>query len=521
MELLKKNIRMFAETEKVTDQITVEEDCIVPDSLPDAGRVVWKKAMLNMEEVQIEEGRINLKGQWKVQILYIDDTPEHKLHRLEESVPFQESKALEGAAGRENTQITWELEDISVSLINSRKVSIRGLITFQFHMEDSREIQTAVELHGISDVSIQTKELELLELKEHKKDIYRLKESLTLPSSKPTIQKILWDSIQLRGIEVRPEEGRLSIRGECFLFLLYEGEEEQAGLQWLEAAVPFQGSLECPGAATDLISQINVQMEQYSIEAEADYDGEKRQLSVEAALGLEIHLYEEERAQILTDVYSPVKELVPVREESSYESLVWKNSFRVKAAGRGKLTAAQPRMLQICSGVGEVKMDDISVTEKGLLMEGAVLTQVLYVSSDDKIPYAVLETAVPFQQLIPMEQAQNQCRFRLQKHVEQLTVGMLDSETAEIKATVAMELFVVQEHREAFLTDVEEKKIDLRKIQDLPGITGYVVQPEDTLWSIAKRFYTTPEKICLLNQIEEKDVKPGLGLVIVKTVLSN
>ena len=506
------------ENGSATDQMTLEEDCIVPDSLPDAGRIVWKKAMLHMEEVQIEEGRIMMKGQWKVQILYIDDTPEHKIHRLEELIPFQESKTLEGAAGRENTQISWELEDISVSLINSRKVSIRGLITFQFRIEDSKEIQAAVELHGISDVSIQRKDLELLELKERKKDIYRLKESLTLPSSKQTIQKILWDSIQLRGVEIRPEEGKLSIRGECFLFLLYEGEEEQAGIQWMEAAVPFQGSLDCPQATPDLIAQIDVQMEQYSIEAVEDYDGEKRQLSIEAALGLEIHLYEEERAQILTDVYSPVKELVPVREDSIYESLVMKSSFRVKATGRGKLTASQPRMLQICSSVGEVKIDDMRPTEKGLLMEGAVLVQVLYVSSDDKIPYAVLETAIPFQQMVQMEQADVQCRFRLQNHVEQLTVSMSDSETAEVKAAVSMELFAVREQKEAFITEVEVREMDLKKLQDLPGITGYIVQPEDTLWSIAKRYYTTPEKICRLNQIEEKDVKPGLGLVIVKIV---
>ena len=180
---------------------------------------------------------------------------------------------LEGKVGKENVQVGWELEDITVSLINSRKVSIRGLITFVFRLEESKEIQAAVELHGIADVSIKKKELELLELKECKKDIYRLKESLTLPSSKSTIRTILWDSVQLRGIEVRPEDGKLSIRGELFLFLLYEGEEEQAGLQWLESAVPFQGNLDCPGAGADLVSQVEVQMEHCSIEVAEDYDG--------------------------------------------------------------------------------------------------------------------------------------------------------------------------------------------------------------------------------------------------------
>ena len=370
-------------------------------------------------------------------------------------------------------------------------------------------------------MSIQTKELELLELKNCKKDIYRLKESLTLPSSKSTIRTILWDSVQLRGIEVRPEDGKLSIRGELFLFLLYEGEEEQAGLQWLESAVPFQGNLDCPGAGADLVSQVEVQMEHCSIEASEDYDGEKRQLSIEAALGMAIHLYEEERAGILTDIYSPVKELVPDREISQYESLVAKSSFRIKAGGKGRLTATQPRILQVCSSIGTVKMDDVRITEKGLMLEGAVMVQVLYLSSDDKNPYAVMEAAVPFQQLASMEQLDEHCRFRIQNHLEQLGVNMLDSETAEIKATVAMELFVVKEQQEAFITDIEIREMDLRKIQEMPGIVGYIVQPGDTLWSIAKRYYTTPERICQLNQIEEKEVRPGTGLIIIKTVLSN
>ena len=74
MDLLKKNIRLLRENGSTTDQMTLEEDCIVPDSLPDAGKIVWKKAMLNVDEIQTEDSRITLNGQWKVQILYQDDT---------------------------------------------------------------------------------------------------------------------------------------------------------------------------------------------------------------------------------------------------------------------------------------------------------------------------------------------------------------------------------------------------------------------------------------------------------------
>ena len=122
MELLKKNIRMFAETEKVTDQITVEEDCIVPDSLPDAGKIVWKKAFIRMEDMQADEGRVTLNGQLRVQILYLDDTTEHGLHQIEDIIPFQKTQMLGEQSTKENTQVIWKLEDITVSMINSRKM---------------------------------------------------------------------------------------------------------------------------------------------------------------------------------------------------------------------------------------------------------------------------------------------------------------------------------------------------------------------------------------------------------------
>ena len=219
MELLKKNIRMFAETEKVTDQITVEEDCIVPDSLPDAGKIVWKKAFIRMEDMQADEGRVTLNGQLRVQILYLDDTTEHGLHQIEDIIPFQKTQMLGEQSTKENTQVIWKLEDITVSMINSRKMGINGLISFQFTVEESRDVQAVVEIHGVSDVSICRKKMELLELKHQKKDVFRIKENLTLPSGKPTISQILWDTMQLRGIEIRPSEGKLEIKGEMFLFL--------------------------------------------------------------------------------------------------------------------------------------------------------------------------------------------------------------------------------------------------------------------------------------------------------------
>ena len=35
---------------------------------------------------------------------------------------------------------------------------------------------------------------------------------------------------------------------------------------------------------------------------------------------------------------------------------------------------------------------------------------------------------------------------------------------------------------------VEEKPLDMKKIQDMPGVTVYMVKPGDTLWDIAETY---------------------------------
>ena len=51
-----------------------------------------------------------------------------------------------------------------------------------------------------------------------------------------------------------------------------------------------------------------------------------------------------------------------------------------------------------------------------------------------------------------------------------------------------------------------------------PGIVGYIVKPDDTLWSIAKNNHTTIAELIHTNQLEEEEVHGGEKLLIVKSV---
>ena len=74
------------------------------------------------------------------------------------------------------------------------------------------------------------------------------------------------------------------------------------------------------------------------------------------------------------------------------------------------------------------------------------------------------------------------------------------------------------DHAPELYSDIEEKELDLKKLQERPGIVCYVVQPEDTLWDIAKKYYTTSEHIRNMNHLTE-EIRAGQKLLIVKSAV--
>ncbi len=155
----------------------------------------------------------------------------------------------------------------------------------------------------------------MLTLGVHKKDILRKKEEITLASNKPNIHQILWKDIQVRGLEMRAQEGKVTARGELSVFVLYVSDDEANPLQWLEQTIPFSGELSCTGCTMDMIpynrhDDAAVQ----SGDQNRMQDGEERVPLVDVVLEMDMKLYQEETETILLDVYTPKLECIPQRE---------------------------------------------------------------------------------------------------------------------------------------------------------------------------------------------------------------
>lgn len=518
MDLVKKNIHMNRQKNKAVTQVTLDDDYNLPDNKEDIEKIIKTKGNIKIDEMTTADNQAVIKGNMEFEILYIGEIQDRLVYCLNGKIPFEETIYLDEVETGDNVCLSWELEDLTVGIINSRKLSVQTIVTLTAVVEELHDEETGVALLGAEAAESLNRTLDMLQIAIHKKDIYRVKDEIVLQSGQSNIVSLLWKECCLNQMEFKVLDNKISVKGNAQVFFLYLGEGEDNRIQWIDTEIPFSGTLECFGCNEGMVEDIHFTVKSADFDVKPDYDGEERIISADIVLELDIKIFEEEPVELLADVYATNKEIIPVKKTAGFESLVMKNFAKCRTNERMKLKSDQPRILQLCHSTAAVKIDEITVAEAGIEILGAVDVQILYVTTEDRTPFFTMKGLLPFKQMIEIPGMDESCTYQIQTEVEQLSASMIDSEEIEVKTVINLKTFVVRKMEEEIITEVEEHPLDSEKINQLPGFVGYNVKKGDTLWSIGKQYYISTEDIRELNDLQGDELVPGKWLVLVKKV---
>lgn len=518
MEIKKKYIHMNHEKGQVMNQITLDDDYNLPDYKPDIVKVMKSRGEMKFENVRVNDGHIYVKGTLQFEILYRSDLQDKKLDVLSGSIPFEETISMDGVDELDPVSVKGTIEDLSIHIINSRKLGLRALVMLGASVRDVKEEQIVTDIVTEDAVEMKKQTRKILQLVTCKKDNLRFKQEITLPQSKSNVDRILWKSVQLRGVETRIKDDSIHISGEVLLFLLYYSQGDESRLEWLEEVVPLNGMAACEDGCENQLYQIHVIPANVELEVKPDYDGEDRTISLDMTLELDICIWNEEDIEMLSDVYSLSRDVVPSYEAAGLTGLLAKNYAKCRVNDRLQLDKNQENILQICSCEGEVFIDRTEQQEQGLKVEGGLNVEIMYVTTDDTMPIGTYSGVLGFEQLIEIPEASANMSYDLQAGLEQLSAVLLDNTQVEVKAIANLNLMAFENQEIAKITDIEVQEKDMEELQKLPGIIGYIVKQGDDLWSIAKENHTTMLQLIETNELASEEISRGDKLLIVKTV---
>ena len=518
MDLIRKNIHIDRMKCRAGTQVTLEDDINIADVRPDVYQLVEEQGEIVIEELRAAQDHVHIKGKLRFCVLYLSDDDVRRPSSMEGSLPFEEQVYMEGVVPTDGVVVKKELEDLSVGIINSRKLSVQALISFGLSVEELYDEEAAVELTGQEPVEVKRKVIDLAGLVIRKKDIFRVREEIVIPTGHPNIFEILWETCELADVQFRLMEGRIAVQGQIRIFFLYEGEGEGRPASWYEHAFPFSGLLDCQGLREQMTGDITCSVGHKEIEVKEDADGEERVVRLELVLDLDMKIYEEEQTEILSDVYGVTKEIDVVTGTARLKQLRMKNTGRARLSGRFRVAEGMPKMQQICHSACAVQLAEVRIVKEGLRVTGAALVKNLYASQDTEFPFSSCEGTVPFSYILEIPGICDTDTWRLETSVSELSVVMADGEEADVKVTVVFSGIVFAPYEEPMIREIRVSEPDPEMLEALPGIVAYIAGENDSLWEIGKKYHVPISRIREINALAEDEVRPGEKLLIVKGV---
>ena len=515
VELVKKKIHMDRIANKAGTQMVLEEDVNISDNRPDASHLIGAKGNVVLEEVRVGEDRVNLKGKLQVQMLYLTEE-EGLCASMNASIPFEEKINMEGVKNGDTVIPAWTVEDLSVGLINSRKLSVQAMISFVLELEERMEQEAAVDIYHEEPVEYRKQTYPVLQVAVNIKDIFRIKEEMELPSHLPNAFQLVWDSITLNNVEFKALDEKIVLQGEMKAFFLYEGEGDNDKTLWYENTVPFNGMIECHGCRENMIPDIRYTVSQCNVEIRQDLDGEERVFCIENVLDLDIRLYEEENLEVLSDIYGVAKEIEAVTTEVPLKRLLFHNSGKCKVADHAKIQNTEMHMYQLIHSEGEVQIAEQTIVENGISVTGTLCVTTLYLCTNGKNTLYATKSTLPFQQVIEVPGISENGIYRIQWNLEQLVVTMLDSDELDIKAVLSYQVMAFTSDEADLITDIKVSDLDMNKISELPGMVIYIARAGDTLWDIGKRYYVPIAQLKAVNELAGEEIKMGDKILVIK-----
>ena len=149
--------------------------------------------------------------------------------------------------------ISCMMEDLYVTVINSRKYEVRGLACVKLWACHQVTAEGATGIANGSGIECMTEKVCFTNVVASSRDIMKIKEDVEIPANKPDIGRVLWDDVTFSELESRATDVGVHISGKMDIFVIYKPEDEIAPVQYVNATREFQDTISCDGIDEDMI----------------------------------------------------------------------------------------------------------------------------------------------------------------------------------------------------------------------------------------------------------------------------
>jgi hypothetical protein len=505
LELIREAIKINSMIGEDSTQTVFENDIIVPDVKPDIARILLIDSNVYVNSAEPVNEKIAVSGVVLYKILYISEDAEKSVKSINANANFYHTLDIANIKPGMKCKAKCEVEHMEYNVLNGRKVNVKAVVKVSGKVYDETDKEIACDITGMEDIQSLRESISINSYLGDNRINYIIKENMELPSSKPSINEILRNDVKITGKDYKIADNKVIVKGELTISTLFTGDDEARSIQFMEHEIPFTQFIDLPGLDEYASCDVDYQIIDSRFEAGEDSDGEPRVLRGEISLNIFVAGYARKSVEVLTDAYSPRTRLGLEKQALRLEDITVENRSQVNIKDTLVLEDDSPEIAEVFNVLSKPVLTECKLYDDKVVIEGLVNSDVLYLANDSEQPVFCQRQETPFKHTIDCKGTRPEMGYEVDLDVEHCSYSMLSANEVEFRLALGVAFKGVDPVEIPLIAKVTETPPDEKRVATQPSMIIYFLQPGDTLWKVAKKYYTTVADIERVNNLSDHD----------------
>jgi LysM repeat protein len=509
MEIVKDILKV--EEQKGYEEIEslIETEIYLNQTKPDIENILWADGKVEILSTKIIKDKILVNGLVKFKVVYKSNEEELNIYALETNSDFREEIEIEGINEEMAGEVKSSIEYIEYELKDERKVSLSALINLWGKVEQTNLVEIIKEVKEGANLQLLKEKIKYNDVLGREESYALIKEAFEIGEDMPPIEEVLKMDLHPYEKEFSISADRVIVSGVVECSIIYFGGNK---LNSVKKEIPFTHFLEMGEIESDSKCQLSMEVVDGEYELRESLEGQLKIIDLEVKVKIAGKLYEQREKEAIIDAYSTSKKINLQTEEISImeniKDIVDRENISKELKGK--------EFKEIYAIEGNPSLIESQYVEDKILVEG-ILSLNIYYLQDGTLEITTLREEIPFKSYITSDELSKGIIIDVETSLEELNYTLRDN-VLNVNGTIKNHIFINRERKINIISEIEETEEMINK-RNRPSITIYMVQKDDILWDIAKRYNTTVEEIIISNNITSPStLMPGEKIIIEKKV---
>ena len=141
--------------------VTVEGDCIIPDTKPDILNSINMTGNVCIYKKEILEGKIRLDGNINIYLMYLADSENGRIRGINCCLDFTEILDFPGVDSRMSLDERITIKGIECKVLNGRKVNLKVILEITANVSLNENEEIVKEISNVDDIQTQVAALKM------------------------------------------------------------------------------------------------------------------------------------------------------------------------------------------------------------------------------------------------------------------------------------------------------------------------------------------------------------------------